>query len=547
MILAQAALAIALIAWPGSQAGAEHSSADPGAPVLLHFHAEWCGPCKQMGPIVRQLQGRGYPIRSIDIDEHHDIAKRYGVTQIPAFLVVDARGRVLPDSSGEPARSLGAQPARELALLYNDAVHALADSSAAESVEVSPADLRSQAPSRRLAAAEADSETDPDAPDAIAAARTRAPLPWETAVRIKVGDRTRGGPIGFGSGTIIRSTPDETVILTCAHIFHVEGVRKQPLPREFRIPIEVDLFDGRLHGPEARPYLHPVESVAGEAIDYDFKSDVGLIRIRPGRVLAFSPVVPSTWKPTPGQKMTTVGCSEGQNASPWSTRITNPAFRGMIDGRDYSAIECEFAPKQGRSGGGLYTLEGYVAGVCNFAEPQGGHGLYALPGSIHRLLDRNRLAMCYNPASNAAGSDGAMLAARSRSNAAAGIRRSSGATTVRAQNSEIAAARVPMPGPQQMGVELPPVDGSETQTADATRSANRPASTAGSWRAPAGLAVHRVSPGEAIAAIDEAEAEARDADDSFVEPAQTPRSSGRSMTVLTPIDPDSEPADRPDR
>ena len=37
------------------------------------------------------------------------------------------------------------------------------------------------------------------------------------------------------------------------------------------------------------------------------------------------------------------------------------------------------APKQGRSGGGLYTSDGYVAGVCDFAEPQGNHGLYAAP------------------------------------------------------------------------------------------------------------------------------------------------------------------------
>ena len=55
------------------------------------------------------------------------------------------------------------------------------------------------------------------------------------------------------------------------------------------------------------------------------------------------------------------------------------------------------APKQGRSGGGLFTTDGYVAGVCNFAEPRGDHGLYATPRSIYSLLDRNNLMALYAP------------------------------------------------------------------------------------------------------------------------------------------------------
>jgi thiol-disulfide isomerase/thioredoxin len=540
MTLASAAIAaIALIAWPGSDAGTAQARPDASAntPILLHFHAEWCGPCKQMAPIVARLKAKGYPIRSFDIDQNKPLAGKYRVTGVPAFIVVDAQGREL-------SRSAGAQPASELASLYNDAVHDLVAARSDGAMEVSPADLRPQSPSRRLAAAdEAAAEADPlasaDDQGHAPVRGPRAPLPWETAVRIKVGDRSRGGPIGFGSGTIIRSTESETIILTCAHIFHVEGVRadRQPTPKQFRIPIEVDLFDGQLHGPQARPYLHPVESVAGEAIDYDFKSDVGLIRIRPGRALAASPVVPATWRPSPGVKMTTVGCSEGQDASPWSTRITNPAFRGQIDGRDYSAIECEFAPKQGRSGGGLYTLDGYVAGVCNFAEPRGGHGLYALPASIHQLLDRNDLAVCYNPPAG----DGRMIASRSGESATPAGRRG-GATTVRAQNGDLASA-IPTPRPEQVGVELLPIEERESSSAGATRSANRPAAddddddaesapSVGSWRAAAGVSARRISAREAIAAIDEeAESAATDHDDNglLMEPAPSPR--GRTQKI----------------
>ena len=58
---------------------------------------------------------------------------------------------------------------------------------------------------------------------------------------------------------------------------------------------------------------------------------------------------------------------------------------------------------------GLYTIDGYVAGVCNFAEPQGNHGLYATPRSIHSILNRNRLAALYAPIS---GDSGTLLADR---------------------------------------------------------------------------------------------------------------------------------------
>ena len=52
--------------------------------------------------------------------------------------------------------------------------------------------------------------------------------------------------------------------------------------------------------------------------------------------------------------------------------------------------------EQGRTGGGLFTGDGYLAGVCDFANPQQNRGLYATPASIHRLLDRNNLAFLYD-------------------------------------------------------------------------------------------------------------------------------------------------------
>jgi hypothetical protein len=102
-------------------------------------------------------------------------------------------------------------------------------------------------------------------------------------------------------------------------------------------------------------------------------------------------------------KMLTVGCSEGHDATAWHTVITNPRMRGLSGNDAYQAIECMIAPKQGRSGGGLFTTDGYIAGVCNFAEPRGDHGLYATPRSIYSMLDRNRLMALYAPVSTGSG------------------------------------------------------------------------------------------------------------------------------------------------
>ena len=59
------------------------------ASTLLVFHSDWCGACLGMQPAVSTLVSDGYEIRRINFDEQPDLAAKYGVTQLPCFVVLE--------------------------------------------------------------------------------------------------------------------------------------------------------------------------------------------------------------------------------------------------------------------------------------------------------------------------------------------------------------------------------------------------------------------------------------------------------------------------
>ena len=368
--------------------------ADPEC-AIVHFTADWCEPCKQIEPSLAQLQGEGWVIHTVNVDHQPNLIKQYRVENLPTLVILCRQQEVdrmvgaasyerihervqraaarnhngagtgersqqqhepapiqttLPKSPVVRGQSPGLTGFPLLATASHiGATHRSADEAATISeqpmvVQQLPAMQQSSATHQALSAEQA---------IARAAAAT---------VRIRVDE---ANTTAYGTGTIVDVRGQEALILTCGHLFRDMQPNSQ---------LTIDLFPGT-----AQEVNLPSELVDFKAED----EDIGLISFRLPIAVEPIPILARGEQLAIGQPAFSFGCDRGANPTRRDTKIKSiNRYLGADN------IEIVGAPVLGRSGGGLFDMQGRLIGVCNAANPEDDEGIYAAADVVYNQIER---------------------------------------------------------------------------------------------------------------------------------------------------------------
>ncbi len=315
-----------------------------------------------MRPVVEQLKKAGYPVRSINVNEEPALAQQYGITNIPCFLMV-SDGRVV-------SRAVGIRSGAELAAMCQQGINnAYAMQRKRQQAQAAQACIPC-VPNNNVQNIPAVSKNKIENASApLVQSKSTDLLAPERLLASTVRIRVKTSVCDHGTGTIIDSRNNRALILTCGHLF-------REFAKEHGGRIEVDMF-----GMEAP------QNIEAKYISHDEESDLGLICIEIKNPVAIIPVAPLNYQALRGSAVASAGCDNGRAPTVQPSQIV--AINKCLGPANMYASG---ASVQGRSGGGLFSKDGYLIGVTLANVPGENQALYSSYPAIHEFLNRQKLA-----------------------------------------------------------------------------------------------------------------------------------------------------------
>jgi len=340
------------------------------SPACLYFVTQQsCPPCRQMDPVIERLVSQGYPVKTVHLETNRAWAQWANVQRTPTVIMLDSNERIMKRFSGviggdvlqgwfanagiSPAAQKQNRLPKDWERHFDEPSESVPPSGVGELSNANPGSSNPKDSYERLA--------------------------LRSTVKISLNVASQAY-VDYASGTSIYSNGNSSLILTCGHLFRESnGAGK--------ISVIASAEDGG------------VREFEGALLAWDAKNrDVALVRVdHPGFQLPVNPIAPRATSNFESDNLFTLGCDYTNAATLGETyrgiRQTGPTIRQteILRQSNYSGIykfDTAGSPVQGRSGGGLFTRNGELIGVCNARICNADEGIYTGLDSVYWVIEK---------------------------------------------------------------------------------------------------------------------------------------------------------------